>query len=73
MWWLARCAEIFGRAQPLSPDSVEAYFQAVGCDDPEKLVAAFKAAVRHGEGFPVPHDIRGYIAQAEQGAEHASA
>ncbi|WP_454691157.1 hypothetical protein [Achromobacter aloeverae] len=60
--WLRYCCEIFGWQAPMSDGAMQAYFAAIACDDPDRLVGALQEALRHGERFPVPADIRKILA-----------
>lgn len=54
---LVSCAEIFGRPQ-MSETAVLDYFAAVGSQDGSAVSKALVQALRHGDRFPTPHDIR---------------
>lgn len=57
VYLLLSCAEIFGRP-PMSERAVKAYFHAVGVGDVDRLVNTLHQAIRHGDRFPTPHDLR---------------
>ncbi|CAB3647469.1 hypothetical protein LMG26696_02606 [Achromobacter pulmonis] len=42
----------------MSERAVKVYFHAVGVGDVGRLVTTLHQAIRHGDRFPTPHDLR---------------
>lgn len=51
------CAEIFGHRQ-MGERATKLYFQAVGCGDADRVAAALRHVLRHGDHFPTPRELR---------------
>ena len=70
---LISSAEIFAHP-PLSERATKVYFQAVGCSDVDLLTVALKAAIREGDRFPTPSELRQKLAaQSQRGREPSHA
>ncbi|WP_447578321.1 hypothetical protein [Achromobacter kerstersii] len=70
---LITCGEIFAHP-PLSERAVKVYFQAVGCSDVDLLSVALKVAIREGDRFPAPGELRRILAaQSQRGREPSHA